>query len=166
MCCNVFYPTGRGECAEGLQQRPAQHSAARRHHHRLPEAEAGGPQGKSGAGDAHRAHTVHVCRLISLTLHGGRSRNALWVNPFCWLRCLRQKVEKCSTFQAVTDPSANQVVSPLRPTHALSSVDGHVQCERGVGPPLGGAGDGRRSLQGPSRNHNGAGLLFWAEGLH
>ena len=36
----------------------------------------------------------------------GRSRNALWVHPLCRLHGLSQKVEKCSTFQAATDPTA------------------------------------------------------------
>ena len=48
----------------------------------------------------------------------GCSRNALWVNPFCRLCCLRQEVENCSTFQAVTDPSANQTTPPYI-RHAL-----------------------------------------------
>ena len=65
----------------------------------------------------------------------GRTRNALWVNPFHQLRCLRQKVEKCFTFQAATDPSANQIVLPIRQTRPPSSVGGRAQCERSIRSP-------------------------------
>ena len=39
----------------------------------------------------------------------GRSPNALWVRPFRHLRLLRSEVEKILSFQAATDPSANQL---------------------------------------------------------
>ena len=63
----------------------------------------------------------------------GQSRNALWVRPFRRLSLLRSEVEKFLTFQAATDPSANQIVAPsvnttpLSVTRLPSSVDGRMQ---------------------------------------
>ena len=67
----------------------------------------------------------------------GRSRNALWVRPSIWLRGLRQKVEKCSTFQAVPDPSANQiVVMQINPTRFLDPFCNNKHEEAGKICPL------------------------------
>ena len=54
------------------------------------------------------AHCIRpLTDLIDFAL--GRSRNALWVLPFRRLHRLRSEVEKILTFQAATDPSANQI---------------------------------------------------------
>ena len=88
-----------------------------------------------------RVLTEAVCVGVTLRSHrtttddgahsrrAGRSPNALWVNPIC---CLRQKVEKCSTFQAAMEPSANQMASHIRQTHPPSPVGGRVQPDRGL----------------------------------
>ena len=67
----------------------------------------------------------------------GRSRNALWVRPFHRLCLLRSEIENIFTFQAVTDPSANQIAlcgqiplkvcPPICQTLLLSSVDGRLR---------------------------------------
>ena len=60
----------------------------------------------------------------------GRSRNALWVRPSIWLRGLRQKVEKCSTFHAAPDPSANQIaVMQMQSTRFLDPFCNNKQEE-------------------------------------
>ena len=55
----------------------------------------------------HLVHTTSVRRRMSLTFHGALAKCI--VDPSVLsLRGLSQKVEKFSTFQAATDPSANQ----------------------------------------------------------
>ena len=67
----------------------------------------------------------------------GRSRNALWVRPSIWLRGLRQKVEKCSTFQTAPDPSANQIaVMQINPTRFLDPFCNNKHEEAGKICPL------------------------------
>ena len=62
----------------------------------------------------------------------GRSRNALRVRPFCRLRGLRQILEKCSTVQAATDPSANQIaVMQIHSTRLLDAFCNNKQEESG-----------------------------------
>ena len=63
--------------------------------------------------------------------------NALWVRQFRRLRLLRSEVLKIVTFEAATDPSANQFVaasgsvgkyhSPIRQTRLPSFIDGRMQ---------------------------------------
>ena len=51
-----------------------------------------------------------ICPLTDpVDFEWGRSRDALWIHPFRWIRRLRQEVEHFSTFQAATYPSYNQV---------------------------------------------------------
>jgi hypothetical protein len=61
----------------------------------------------------------------------GRSRNALWVRPSFRLRGLRQKVEKCSTFQAALDPSGQ-----IHSRHFLDPFCNNKQEEAGKIWPL------------------------------
>ena len=56
----------------------------------------------------------------------------MWVRPSIWLRGLRQKVEKLSTFQAAPDPSANQIaVMQIHSPRLLDPFCNNKQEERG-----------------------------------
>ena len=74
----------------------------------------------TGGRSPHLTLTLPPCVDGAHCLCTGRSRNALWVRPFRRLRGLRQKVEKFSTFQAATDPSANQIAGYANTLHATT----------------------------------------------
>ena len=96
---------------------------------------ASGGEPESRAQTSGLVHTTSVRRRISLTLHGALTKCI--VGPSIRLRGRCQKVEKCSTFQAAPDPSANQIeVMQIHSTRFLDPFCNNKKEEAGKIRPV------------------------------